>query len=145
MNIWATKLDPDSNGIGLRSEDGDVIVALMVTPHSASRSKKGQGYRIYRAEVPGDWSAPSAYEATPDDAKETLVSDSAGQFMDVRYLQNRIAVWPARRVWRTEWDRTKWRGGYKHRRMDLFFQFGEEQQRQTPQQQVDSGIVYKSR
>eukprot|EP00927_Polykrikos_kofoidii_P045432 TRINITY_DN39412_c0_g1_i1.p1 TRINITY_DN39412_c0_g1~~TRINITY_DN39412_c0_g1_i1.p1 ORF type:complete len:1097 (-),score=171.44 TRINITY_DN39412_c0_g1_i1:256-3147(-) len=131
VDVYANRYDtdwPGPPGLGVHSLPAEVAVALWTTPSAASLDRKGNGYEVFRASAPQNWTATERYafaqRLEDDSTKQKLLSDDGFTSRHVPHSQNRLVVWRADRLFRTDWRPRLWRGGFKNRRVDLWLLFG---------------------
>eukprot|EP00933_Yihiella_yeosuensis_P023015 TRINITY_DN17993_c0_g1_i1.p1 TRINITY_DN17993_c0_g1~~TRINITY_DN17993_c0_g1_i1.p1 ORF type:complete len:427 (+),score=80.28 TRINITY_DN17993_c0_g1_i1:2-1282(+) len=130
-SIYAHKYDtewPGSPGLGTHTLPAEVVVALWTTPSSANRLASGNGFEVFEAAAPASFSATDRYAWLPrleeDATKYNILKADGFRSKKFAYKVNRLMVWQADRFFRTDWDPRKWRAGYRHNRVDLWFLYG---------------------
>ncbi|CAK9062087.1 unnamed protein product [Durusdinium trenchii] len=129
-SIYAHKYDVEwpQPGLGVHSLPAKVALCLWTTPMAASLNKQGNGLEIFNATAEG-LTGVARYAWSPrledDWPKQERILAQNSKSSVVPYKTNRLVLWRGERFFKTDWTSQSWRGGYKHRRIDLWFLYGD--------------------
>lgn len=127
--IWAYKYDSQVNsGIDMHADEAAVNVNFWLTPNDANLDKTSGGLVIYTAKPPADWKF-SQYNSNTQFVRETLLKPTNYANVTVPYRQNRCVLFDSALFHHT--DRYHFKPGYRNRRINLTYLYGEIQKATT--------------
>jgi len=128
VDIFAHKYDAEWPGshanLPAHTLPAAVVVGLWVVPTAASLDPAGNGWEIFNATAPTTMQVQERFDLAQQVEASARGRDATFPSTRVPYQQNRLVAWRADRLFRMDWRRQNWRAGYRHRRVDLWFLFG---------------------
>ena len=125
--LWAYKYDSEMDGIAVHTDEAAVNVNLWITEDDANLDIKSGGMVLYKEKAPPSWT-PSQY--IDRDAISELLRKSDKGNHTVTYKANRAVIFDGSLFHKT--DKFKFKPGYKNRRINLTFLFGERGEKFRP-------------
>eukprot|EP00935_MAST-01C_sp_MAST-1C-sp1_P000289 g289.t1 len=143
--MWAYKYSQGTKGIDIHGDDAEVNVNLWLTPtdamedsgtdgeQTAAEESTGGGLVVFKQPAPLEWSFDDFNEKEklePGGAIDTLLKSTDFANVTVPYKQNRVVLFSSHLFHKT--DAFRFKKGYKNRRINLTFLFGNRHGMQEP-------------
>ena len=123
VNLWAYKSSQDHHGIPVHSDDSMVSFNIWITPNRANLDPDLSGLVIHRSRHPTDWDFAAGNELDKiSNIQQYVRRDGAPASIKIPYRSNRVVIFDSTLFHET--DTTKFRKGYRNRRINLSVLFG---------------------
>jgi len=127
--LWAYKYDSSMEGVSVHADDAAVNVNLWITDNDSNLDPDSGGMVVFKQKAPPEWDH-SQYN-DPELVRKLLKNSSQGN-VTVPYKANRAVIFDGGLFHQS--DKFKFKTGYKDRRINLTFLYGERGEKFKPQQ-----------
>ena len=119
--MWAYKYDSDFSGIQTHADQAAVNINLWITPDEANLDPDSGGLVIFTAKPPADWDFAS-YNTDTERVDRDILRPTNYANVTVPHRANRAVIFDSALFHHS--DRFKFKKGYKNRRINLTFLYG---------------------